>query len=98
MINRNKPVQNITEEDRKNIKYGKLLSKSLKVFFGDALKISLKNPSQAYFFSKTLWWQRQAVRIRQNWENQGIHVPPIMVFSITNRCNLHCKGCYNQNF
>ncbi|MFC2159321.1 radical SAM protein [Actinomycetota bacterium] len=86
-----------TEEDKKNIKYGRLLSKSLKVFFRDALRISLKNPSQAYFFFKTIWWQRRAARIRQNWENQDIHVPPIMVYSITNRCNLHCKGCYNHN-
>ena len=23
-------------------------------------------------------------------------MPPIMIFSITNRCNLHCKGCYAQ--
>ena len=86
-----------TDEDKKNIKYGRLLSKSLKVFFGDALRISLKNPSQAYFFFKTIWWQRRASRIRQNWESKGIHVPPIMVYSITNKCNLQCKGCYNQN-
>ncbi|MCJ7472934.1 MAG: radical SAM protein, partial [Actinobacteria bacterium] len=97
MINRNKLVQNIVEEDGRNINYGKLISKSLKVFFGDALRISLKNPSQAYFFSKTIWWQRQAARVRNNWESKGINVPPIMVFSITNKCNLQCKGCYNQN-
>jgi len=97
MINKNELIAKVTEEDKKNLKYGKLLSKSLKVFFGDALRISLKNPSQAYFFFKTLRWQRQATRLRQNWESQGIHVPPIMVYSITNKCNLHCKGCYNQN-
>ena len=57
----------------------------------------MKNPSQAYFFFKTIWWQRRASRIRQNWETKGIHVPPIMVYSITNKCNLQCKGCYNQN-
>jgi hypothetical protein len=53
MINKNEQIPRATEEDKKNIKYGKLLSKSLKVFFGDALRISLKNPSQAYFFFKT---------------------------------------------
>ena len=26
----------------------------------------------------------------------GVHVPPILVFSITNKCNLNCKGCYNE--
>jgi MoaA/NifB/PqqE/SkfB family radical SAM enzyme len=24
----------------------------------------------------------------------GVHVPPIAIFSITHRCNLRCKGCY----
>jgi MoaA/NifB/PqqE/SkfB family radical SAM enzyme len=27
---------------------------------------------------------------------QGLHVPPIAIFSITNKCNLRCKGCYAQ--
>ena len=87
----------IIKEDEKNIEYSKLLGRSLKVFFGDALKVSLKNPSQAYFFLKTLIWQRRASRIRAGWKRRGIDVPPIMVYSITDRCNLHCKGCYNQN-
>jgi MoaA/NifB/PqqE/SkfB family radical SAM enzyme len=56
----------------------------------------LSDPAQAVFFFKTLNWQRQAARIRQNWERQGIHVPPILVFSVTSKCNLHCKGCYHQ--
>ena len=25
-----------------------------------------------------------------------MHVPPILVFSVTSKCNLHCKGCYHQ--
>ncbi len=87
----------ITKEDEKNVKYGKLLGKSLKVFFGTALKISLKNPSQAFFFLKTALWQRRASRLRASWKSKGINVPPIMVYSITDRCNLNCKGCYNQN-
>jgi MoaA/NifB/PqqE/SkfB family radical SAM enzyme len=27
---------------------------------------------------------------------EGLHVPPIAIFSVTNRCNLRCKGCYAQ--
>jgi MoaA/NifB/PqqE/SkfB family radical SAM enzyme len=27
---------------------------------------------------------------------EGLTVPPIAIFSITNRCNLRCKGCYAQ--
>ena len=90
------PEYKITEEDKNDIKYGKILSQSLRIFFSNAIKITLKNPSQAYFFLKTVIWQKKAAKLRQYWESKGIHVPPIMIFSITNQCNLHCKGCYNQ--
>jgi len=97
MVSQNGSGKKITKEDKKNMDYGKLLARSLRVFFKDALRISLRNPSQAYFFFKTIWNQRKASSIRQNWESQGVHVPPIMVYSITDKCNLQCKGCYNQN-
>jgi MoaA/NifB/PqqE/SkfB family radical SAM enzyme len=76
--------------------FNKILSNSLRVFFKDALRSALSDPSQAVFFLKTLNWQRRAGKIRQGWEKQGIHVPPILVFSVTSKCNLHCKGCYHQ--
>ncbi len=34
--------------------------------------------------------------MRLHWEKQGIRVPPIMVFSITNKCERQCRGCYSQ--
>jgi MoaA/NifB/PqqE/SkfB family radical SAM enzyme len=42
-----------------------------------------------------LRWQKKASAIRAGWENKGIHIPPIVIFSITNRCNLNCKGCFH---
>ena len=68
----------------------------MKVFFKDALRIVFSNPSQAAFFLRVLRWQRKAAKIREEWEGLGVHVPPILVFSVTNKCNLHCEGCYNQ--
>jgi len=41
-------------------------------------------------------WQRRAARLRLARAEEGITVPPIAIFSITNRCNLRCKGCYAQ--
>jgi MoaA/NifB/PqqE/SkfB family radical SAM enzyme len=35
-------------------------------------------------------------KTREKWENQGVHVPPILVISVTSKCNLHCEGCYHQ--
>ncbi len=84
------------ETNKKDIPFKKILNHSLKIFFKDALRITFKKPSQAYFFFKTIRWQKRAARVRAGWEQQGIHVPPIMIFSITNDCNLHCKGCYHQ--
>jgi MoaA/NifB/PqqE/SkfB family radical SAM enzyme len=79
-----------------SLDFNKILNNTLRVFFKDALRSALTNPSQAVFFVKTLNWQKRAAKIRQNWEKQGIHVPPILVFSVTSKCNLHCKGCYHQ--
>jgi MoaA/NifB/PqqE/SkfB family radical SAM enzyme len=72
-----------------------ILNESLSIFFKDALRVALTNPLQAYHFWRTVRWQKKADRIRSRWKEQGVHVPPILIFSITNRCNLHCKGCYN---
>ncbi|HTY81207.1 MAG TPA: radical SAM protein, partial [Dehalococcoidales bacterium] len=81
----------------KNKNYTGLLNKSLKIFFSTAWHITLKRPSQALFFFNTVRCQRHAVKTREALEKQGVHVPPIIIYSITERCNLHCKGCYAQS-
>jgi MoaA/NifB/PqqE/SkfB family radical SAM enzyme len=80
----------------KHIAYTKPLNQALRIFFKDAVSVSLRNPSQAGYFFQTVLNQQKASKIRAGWEKQGVQVPPIMILSITNRCNLHCKGCYHQ--
>jgi MoaA/NifB/PqqE/SkfB family radical SAM enzyme len=75
-----------------------LLNKALRVFFLDALRIALKNPSQVFSFFRTILWLRTAAHLRAGWKEQELLVPPIIIFSITNQCNLKCAGCYNQSF
>ncbi len=61
------------------------------------VRVSLRRPAQAAFFARTVVWQTQAARRRARAAREdGTHVPPIAIFSITNRCNLRCKGCYAQ--
>lgn len=72
------------------------LNLSLKRFFTEALLVSLRHPAQAFSFFRTVRHQVKAAGLRQEWEKRGVHVPPIIIYSITNRCNLHCKGCYHQ--
>lgn len=38
--------------------------------------------------------QKRKAKIRKETEKQGISIPPVLIFSMTNQCNLRCKGCY----
>jgi MoaA/NifB/PqqE/SkfB family radical SAM enzyme len=38
--------------------------------------------------------QRKAAAVRRRHEREGLIVPPVMILSITTRCNLACAGCY----
>ncbi len=75
-----------------------ILNKSLRIFFMDALRIALKNPAQAFSFLRTIGWLRKAAKLRKSWKHKGYRIPPILIFSITNKCNLNCLGCYNKSF
>jgi len=46
------------------------------------------------FWLKTLRNQINARNKRNELEKSGLEVPPVMIFSVTNRCNLKCAGCY----
>jgi MoaA/NifB/PqqE/SkfB family radical SAM enzyme len=87
------PTSSDVDEEQRN-RYTRVLDNELRRFFQDALRISLRSPRQALFFLRTIGWQVRAARVRARWKREGLHVPPVMIFSITHRCNLHCKGCY----
>ena len=69
------------------------LNLGLRVFFSEFVRVSLRRPSQAAFFARTVLWQGRAARRRAREARGGLHVPPIAIFSITNRCNLRFRGC-----
>ena len=70
------------------------MNNSIQRLLKELLKFSFKSPSQAAFITKTLAWQSKAAKLRSVHETQGLHVPAFMIASITQSCNLHCKGCY----
>ena len=78
------------------IDFNEIVTNSVGIFLKDALRTAIAHPSQAAFFVRTLRWQRKAAKIRQKWEAAGVHVPPILIFSVTHQCNLHCDGCYHH--
>ncbi len=73
-----------------------LFNRNIHHLFRDALRISLREPGMALFALRTLYRQKRAARARAAWERRGVHVPPLMIVSVTSRCNLHCAGCYAQ--
>lgn len=77
-------------------KYINPLNKALGIFFKEAVRISLSDPRQSLYFVQLVRDQRRAAHLRTVWRDKGVQVPPIMIFSITNHCNLHCQGCYHQ--
>ena len=78
---------------RKNI-----LNKSLFIFFLNALRITVINPAQAVSFLRTIIWLGKAANRRKRWKKKGYLIPPILMLSVTNTCNLNCAGCYNKSF
>jgi len=64
------------------------LNQGLRIFFSEVVRVSLRHPTQAAFFARTVLWQGRAARRRARMAREGVHVPPIAIFSITNGCNL----------
>jgi MoaA/NifB/PqqE/SkfB family radical SAM enzyme len=62
--------------------------------FKYAARAAWKNPRQVLFFSRIGAAQARSARVRTGLRKQGIHVPALLIASITNRCNLKCRGCY----
>jgi len=57
-------------------------------------RITLRDPRFAFHALRLFGRQRRAARRRGRHEAAGIHVPPFVIYSITDRCNLDCAGCY----
>ncbi|MGZ4907907.1 MAG: radical SAM/SPASM domain-containing protein [Halobacteriota archaeon] len=76
-----------------NTDYTNVLNRAITVFFKDAVRITLNNPSKALFFLRTIWWQKRAAQRRRRWRKENVHVPPFLILSVTDKCNLRCKGC-----
>jgi MoaA/NifB/PqqE/SkfB family radical SAM enzyme len=73
-----------------------LFDEQLADLFRNAWRLSRSRPALALFFLRAVRDQRRAARRRRHWLDRGVQVPPVMIVSITNRCNLNCAGCYSR--
>jgi len=71
-----------------------LFTHSILDLLTQGVRVCLRDPSMALFIQRMISRQRRAERVRGQWAEQGLRVPPFMIASVTHRCNLHCKGCY----
>ncbi len=70
------------------------MNSSILNLFRDALRVCAGRPALAAFVARAILLQRKAEMKRLEWEKKGVHVPPFIIASITQQCNLRCKGCY----
>lgn len=59
-----------------------------------ALRILAADPVLVIPGTVILRNQQRAERLRRRHEREGLIVPPVLIASITSRCNLACAGCY----
>ena len=61
------------------------------------LKTALLHPREGAFVAKYAAAAKKADALRHESEAAGVHIPSFLICSITNRCNLHCAGCYARS-
>jgi len=62
----------------------------------EALKATLSNPKESIFMTKYALAAKKASKLRKKSEENGNHIPPFLIASITSKCNLYCEGCYSR--
>jgi sulfatase maturation enzyme AslB (radical SAM superfamily) len=71
-----------------------LFDERIRDLFRDALALAWRSPRRLARLFRLLLAQRRAARTRREWQARGLGVPPLLIASITRRCNLRCSGCY----
>ena len=77
-----------------SIQLEEYLSNGVEHIVRGILEASVRHPKAGLFMAKYALCSKKAGQKRQSAELRGEHIPPFLIASITNKCNLHCKGCY----
>lgn len=73
------------------------LNKGVETIVKGAIRTSLSNPKERIFMAKYAIAQKKASAFRKVTAENGEHIPPFLIASITSQCNLHCVGCYARS-
>jgi MoaA/NifB/PqqE/SkfB family radical SAM enzyme len=81
----------------KNNELSIYINQAIANIVSDVLRNTLSNPRETVF----LLQYRKQIQISQqrrtDREKNGQHIPAFLISSITDSCNLVCKGCYSRN-
>lgn len=72
------------------------MTKGVERVVSDTIKATRKDPKESAFMLKFAAASKSASKKRKRAEEQGEHIPPFLIASITSKCNLHCAGCYSR--
>ena len=80
-----------------SIELEKYLSNGIENIVRGILKVTVTNPKTSLFITKHMINSKIAREKRKVAQVKGEHIPPFLIASITDKCNLHCKGCYARS-
>lgn len=63
-----------------------------------ALQVVQQKPKLLPLFYQIVSQQNKRSKIRAQYQQDGIQVPPYLLISATHHCNLDCQGCYAKAF
>jgi MoaA/NifB/PqqE/SkfB family radical SAM enzyme len=72
------------------------LNKAVGTFYRKIFLSSLRNLGRIPFFLRVMGDQRKAALKRRRFASEKLHVPPFLIASLTEECNLKCAGCYSK--
>ncbi len=82
--------------EKENFDIQEYMTHGVERVVADAIKATLKDPKESLFMAKFAAASKSASKKRRIAEDQGEHIPPFLIASITSKCNLHCAGCYSR--
>lgn len=77
-----------------NNRYRETFNATISETLVQAVRIIATEPALAIPGAAILRRQKKAAAVRRRHEQEGLLVPPVMIVSVTSRCNLACAGCY----
>lgn len=76
------------------LKLNDFMNNGIKNIADTAARFYLGNRKGQAFALNLVSAIRKSAKIREQYEQRGIHIPPFLIASVTASCNLHCTGCY----